>query len=298
MRNTLMMPNFLIVGAAKSGTTSLYRYLKQHPDIFMPEWKEPSFFVGAPYKPLNHATESIYFSLFRNVKHEKAIGEASAAYLYDQWAPALVKKRLGNVKIIILLRNPVDMSYSLFNHQCRKEGENLNSFEEGLAMEDSRIRDPAFKETCYGWHANYYYFKRALYSDQVRRYLDNFSHADVMLILFEDLMADPLGIAQKTFGFLNVNDSFVPEIKIHNPAGGQTRIPAFWRDYGLFLQTCRFVFSKNMFKKVPLIIKRIGKKPPAPIRLETARKLRNRLYGDICQLEKLIGADLSAWKNS
>ena len=128
------MPNFLIVGAAKSGTTSLYAYLKQHPDIFMPEWKELSFFSGDEYTPLHKVKKPRYYrTVFAGAKNESAIGEASTSYLYDQTAAAAIKAKLGNIKIIIVLRDPVSMSYSLYSHQVRKEGETADSFEEALA---------------------------------------------------------------------------------------------------------------------------------------------------------------------
>ncbi|MEJ2171099.1 MAG: sulfotransferase domain-containing protein [Desulfobacterales bacterium] len=135
------MPNFLIVGAAKAGTTSLYEYLRQHPDIFMPEWKELSFFIGDACGPLHQARKAgYYYRVFSEVKQERAIGEASTSYLYDRAAPAIIKSKLGLVKILIILRDPVAMSYSLYNHQLRKEGETIADFEAALEAEGKRPR--------------------------------------------------------------------------------------------------------------------------------------------------------------
>lgn len=291
-----MKPNFLIVGAAKCGTTSLYQYLSQHPDIFMPQWKEPSFFIGDPFKPLNSVTKTAYDKLFKKVRHETAIGESSTGYLYDKAAPQLIKNALGHIKVIIMLRDPVAMSYSLYNHQFRKEGESLKTFENALDAEESRRKNSSFKKSCYGWHANYYYYQRALYHRQVKRYLDIFDQNNVFIIIFEDLTDDPLGIAQKAFSFLGVDDAFVPRIEIHNPGGEILQIPKFWRDSGLLLKSISFVFSKNVIKKIPHLLRTVGRKPPSPINPETVQKLRERFHDDICQLEKLIGRDLSAWK--
>jgi hypothetical protein len=291
-----MKPNFLIVGAAKCGTTSMHRYLSQHPDIFMPRWKEPSYFIGDPFKPLNRTTQALYYKLFKGVKEERASGEASTAYLYDKEAPKLIEKALGKIKIIVMLRDPVHMSYSLYNHQVRKEGETIDSFEEALKAEEARLNNSFFKQNCYGWHANYYYYHRALYYDQVKRYLDTFGQNNLFIILFEDLIADPVGIAQKTFGFLSVDETFVPITRVHNPASEILNIPKFWKDRSLLVKTAFFVFSKAIFKKIPHLIRNISKKPP-PLSSETAQKLRERFYDDICRLETLIGNDLSAWKN-
>ena len=141
--SNMIMPNFLIVGAAKSGTTSLYRYLRQHPDIFMPEWKELSLFIGDPYGPLHRVRKPEYYhKAFSKVQNQTAVGEASTAYLFDEAAPGIIKDHLGTVRIIIILRDPVAMSYSLYNHQFRKEGETLENFEAALAKEDDRLQFP------------------------------------------------------------------------------------------------------------------------------------------------------------
>jgi hypothetical protein len=294
----MIIPNFLIVGAAKSGTTSLYRYLRQHPDIFMPEWKELSFFIGDPFGPLHRVKSPQYYQrAFAKAAHQTAVGEASTSYLFDDAAPKIIKEKLGTIKIIILLRDPVAMSYSLYNHQLRREGETIESFEDALKKEEVRRTDSEFRKKCYGWHANYYYYQRALYYNQVNRYLDTFGKDNVLTILFEELAGETLSVVQNTYRFLGVEDAYVPEIKVHNPAGGILKIPGFWRDTGLFLKTFQFVFSKNLIKKMPHLLRNVGRKPPQQINPVTAKKLRERFYEDICQLERLIGKDLSTWKN-
>jgi hypothetical protein len=294
----MIIPNFLIVGAAKSGTTSLYRYMRQHPDIFMPEWKELSLFIGDSFGPLHRVKKPYYYQkAFSKVQNQTAVGEASTAYLFDEAAPKIVKEQLGTIRIIIILRDPVAMSYSLYNHQLRREGETVEDFEEALARENDRRRDPEFRKKCYGWHANYYYYQRGLYYKQVKGYLDIFGKDHVLIILFEELADEPLGVLKKAFQFLEVDDTFVPQIKVHNPGGGILKIPSFWEDMGLFLKTYQFIFSKNLIKKIPHLIRNLGRKPPPPIDSITAQKLRNKFYKDICQLERLIGKDLSAWKS-
>ena len=294
----MIRPNFLIVGAAKSGTTSLYRYLRQHPDIFMPEWKELSLFIGDSFGPLHSARKPYYYEkAFSKVKNQTAVGEASTAYLFDEAAPKIIKEQLGTIRIIIILRDPVAMSYSLYNHQLRKEGETIENFEEAIAKEEERRKDPEFRNKCYGWHANYYYYQRGLYYHQVKRYLDTFGRENVRIIIFEEFVDEALNMAQSIYRFLRVDDSFVPEIKIHNPGGGIFNIPRFWQDVGLFLKTFQFAFSRNLIKKVPHLLRNIGRKPPQPIDEDTAKKLRNKFYEDICRLERLIGKDLSVWKN-
>lgn len=293
----IAMPNFLIVGAAKSGTTSMYSYLNQHPHIFMPKWKELSFFSMDPFGPLHKVKKpEYYYRVFTKASNKFAVGEASTSYLYDESAPRQIKKLLGTIKIIIILRNPVEMAYSLYNHQVRREGETLITFEAALAAEESRRKNITFRKKCYGWHANYYYYHRGLYFEQVERYLDTFEKDNVLILLFDEIIRDAVAVAQKAYRFLGVDDTFVPVIKVHNPAGKIIDIPRFWKDYGLFQKTISFVFSKNLIKKMPHLIRNIGIKPPPPINPATAHKLATRFYDDICRLEKLIDKDLSIWK--
>jgi len=261
----------------------------------MPKWKEPSFFIRDPFGPLNRVKNHRYYRLFTKVKNQSAVGEASTGYLYDELAPKQIKEVLGPIKIIVVLRNPVDMSYSLYNHQVHKEGERIKTFEAALEAEEDRRKKPTFKEKCYGWHANYYYYHRGLYFEQVKRYLETFGKDNVMIVLFDELASDPIQVAQRVFRFLGVNGSFVPVVKVHNPAGEILNIPRFWEDAELFQKTVSFVFSKNLIRKVPHLLRNIGRKSPPPINPVTARRLRKRFYDDICRLEQLTGKDLSAW---
>lgn len=292
-----VLPNFLIVGAAKSGTSSLYEYLRQHPDVFMPKWKELSFFLEDPYPPIHKVKKPWYYrKVFEKVENQTAVGEASTSYLYEESAPRRIKAELGLIKIIIVLRNPVEMAYSLYNHQVRKEGEISVHFEAALDAEDRRITDLTFRKHCYGWHANYYYFHRGLYYEQVKRYLDTFGQGNVLIFLFEELVKDPVQVARTAFSFLDVDDTFAPVIKIHNPGGGILKIPNFWQDVGLFYKTTSFLFSRNALRKIPHLIRNLGRKPAGPIDPTTAGNLKKRYYDEICRLEQLIGRDLSAWK--
>jgi hypothetical protein len=188
------------------------------------------------------------------------------------------------------------MAYSLYNHQVRKEGETLKTFEFALAVEDNRRKNIIFRKKCYGWHANYYYYQRGLYFKQVKRYLDAFGKDNVSIFLFDELIRDAVAVAHKAFRFLGVDDTIVPVIKVHNPAGKILNIPRFWEDPGLFQKTISFVFSKNLIKKIPHLLRNIGRKSPSSINPATAHKLAERFYKDICRLEKLIDKDLSRWK--
>ncbi len=290
-------PNFLIVGAAKCGTTSLYRYLSEHPQVFMPEWKELSLFIDDPFGPLHRVPTAFrYYRLFSGAGGYRARGEASTAYLFNAASPELICQELGKIRIIIILRDPVQMAYSLYNHEFRKEGETLSSFEKALSAEPGRFGDPGFARRCFGWHANYYYFQRGLYTPQVKRYLDTFGAEKVRVLLFEDLKASPLETVRALYRFLDVSDDFAPALKVYNRAGEILNMPRFWTDAGLFFKTASYLVNGNLVRKLPHLFRNLVRPRPPKMRPETGDRLRKRYRPDIDALETLIGRDLSGWK--
>ena len=179
MKNNL--PNFLIVGAAKCGTSSLHNYLNQHPDVYMPSYneqgmkvKEPRFLIKNLVKDRLHNgiwnLES-YQALFNHVVNEKAIGESTVLYLYYyNEAIKNIKKYLGDdVKIIIMLRNPVDRAFSAYTHVSRSMKE-LLSFEEALKIEKNRLENDIVLTPMV------MYKNMGLYHDMVKAYIDNFKN--------------------------------------------------------------------------------------------------------------------------
>src|SRR5712692_7209004 len=110
-------PDFFIVGAPRSGTTALYTYLRQHPDVFLPEKKEPHYFNIDMTSGGAIRNEKDYAALFAGALDETRVGEASVYYLSSACAPFEIKKDCPTAKIIIMLRNPVDVMYALHAHQ-------------------------------------------------------------------------------------------------------------------------------------------------------------------------------------
>lgn len=209
-------PSFLIVGAAKCGTTSLYEYLRRHPEVFMPARKEPHFFLTDP-SHRHKATEAEYWTLFADVGDARAVGEASTNYLYDAGTPDRILETLGpGTRIVISLRNPVDMAYALWGDMVRAGGEKL-PFPEALDAWRAREHDPRFRREHIGWLYNYSYVDRARYAAQVERYLKRFEH--VRVYLFEEFFASPERWFPDLCRFLGVSDDFVPEFRRHNRTG-------------------------------------------------------------------------------
>ena len=206
-------PNFLIVGAAKSGTTSLFQYLRGHPDVFMPELKEASYFAGGGIR-----TEAEYLGLFQRAETERAVGEASGAYLYPPTTAAAIRELLGpTVRIVIILRNPIDMAYSLWGHMVRAGGEDL-AFFDAVRAEEGRMADPEFHRLAKGWSYNFAYVRRARYAQQVARYLSTFQ-SGVRVLVFEEFFADVSTGFSELCRFLEVATDYRPIFHAFNRSG-------------------------------------------------------------------------------
>ncbi len=207
-------PNFFIVGAARSGTTAVWWYLKQNPQVFMPSDalnKEPAFFSDMSQK----MTSEDYLALFQDASTKnKLIGEASTAYLTDHRAAQRIKDFNPNAKIIIILRNPAERAYSLYNWMVQEGYEYATSFEKALYIEEKRVnkRIPNFWEPQYYW--NYMYYRSGLYYGQVKNYLDYFG-VNNLILKFEDFINQPEDNFKKVCDFLGICP-IEPKLKAHN----------------------------------------------------------------------------------
>jgi len=300
MRNNL--PNFLIVGAAKCGTSSLHNYLNQHPDIFMPSYneqgmkvKEPRFLIKDLVKDrLHNGVWSLeeYKSLFNEVKNEISIGESTVLYLYYyNEAIKNIKKYLGDdVKIIIMLRNPTDRAYSAFQHVSRGLKEQ-NSFEEALKIEKGRMN----KES--SLTPMVLYKEMGLYHDMVRAYKENFKH--VHIIFYEDFRDDTEGEIKKIFKFLELSLSVNIDFVSRHNVGGKR-----WKN-----EKIKHVFMKNnplksaLKKAIPKSLRKgvrdklisASTDKVAPMKENTRVKLNEFFKEDVKKLSDLLNRDLTHW---
>ena len=301
MKNKL--PNFLIVGAAKSGTSSLHNYLNQHPEVFMPSYnkevmkvKEPRFLIKdlVQHKLHNGVWDwEEYRSLFNDVKDEKSIGESTVLYLYYyEHAIDNIKKYLGeNVKVIIMLRNPADRAFSAYTHVSRSVKEQL-SFEEALDIEHERLElDPTLTPMVM-------YKDMGLYYNMVKAYLDNFENVHV--IMYEDFKSDTEKVVKKTLESLELNSKVSLETGLkHNIGGKSWRTPFlkhfFMKDNSV-KKLFRMVFSFSLRKKVRIFLESILKQKSKPINKETRYNLVMFFKEDVSKLEQLLQINLKHWK--
>lgn len=291
-------PNFFIVGAAKGGTTSLYAYLKQHPQVFLPKVKEPQFFAHVcPSPEQRYLVEAItdqraYLRLFRNARGFPAIGDASPSYLWHPEVPWRIRKVVPEAKIIITLRDPVERAFSHYLADFREGAQSLPFYE-------ALCQDMARREKGVG--ISYLYVELGQYARQVRRYLDVFGPERVHVLLFEDLKRDGEGVLRKIVDFLGLNAGPVANIDtttIHNsyaaPRGRWARRLAGSRISRVLGQTvvprslASFIFERVLVKSAP--------KPPLDPR---ARHLLCSIYEpEVAELEKVLGRSLPELRRS
>ena len=205
-----MLPNFIIVGAPKAGTTSLYHYLSEHPRVFMSEPKEVNFFSkdeieaqGLYYKDYKAKHLDEYKKLFSEVKDEKAVGEGSVSYLFYPETPAKIKNILPDAKIIMLLRDPVARGYSHYLMDYR------------LGLVDLTYEEIVLKKSHHK-HAHLYYqqyVELGLYYEQVKRYLELFGKEQVKIYFQEDLRKDTAKVILDLYDFLEIDQSNMPNIE-------------------------------------------------------------------------------------
>jgi hypothetical protein len=193
-------PNLFIVGAAKAGTTSLYRYLDAHPDVYMSPMKEPHFFSRIEPAPrlasfFPHVTDTrAYLDLFSAAGAARIRGEASTSYLPHEGAAEAIKDVRPDAKVIIMLRDPISRAYSHYWNDVR-EGIEKRSFEEAVNEE---LAGPPGR-----WGASSLYVDSGFYAERLARYLDTFGD-NVLALVFEEFVADPGAQLEQTQRFLGV----------------------------------------------------------------------------------------------
>lgn len=306
-----MRPDFFIVGAPKCGTTSLYHYLRQHPDVFLPysetdywRYKEPNHFCQdlIAWPGLCVETPEQYQSLFESAQGQKRVGEASALYLYSKEAAQNIAGYAPDAKIIIMLRHPVDMMRS-WHHDCMRWGhETEGDFEKAVLLEDERRQGKSLPSGS-GYPSCLIYRDMASFGAQIQRYYDTFGKERVGIWLLEDLATAPADTFREIATFLEVDPAFQPEFEVHNPRKEITQ--ADMVNHGLKRMLRQYVgWARHIKPYVPAGIRaRIEKgfnTNTKPVRLNTPdpaflAALAESMSEDISHLSLLINRDLSHW---
>ncbi len=299
----MTMPNFLIIGAAKSGTTSLYYYLKQHPQIYASPVKEPSFFAFEGEEPtlcgpdnqrapvIRGLTTNLktYQSLFDGVSSETAVGEASTWHLYSPKAPERIHHYIPDVKLIAILRHPVERAYSGFLHRVRDGLEPISDFAQALQAEENRIQN--------NWGLIWRYTHTGFYYAQLKRYFDLFDPGQIKVCLYRDYRSNPVNFCKDIFRFLDIDDTFVPDTSIKFNVSGvpkSKKLHSFLAGRNLIKDVLKPLLPFKWRKRIVIGLQSSNLVKP-PLSPQVRQQLAEVYREDISKLQDLIRQDLSEW---
>jgi len=284
----MALPDFLIIGAPRAGTTSLHNYLGQHPQIFMCPVKEPNFFRQEDeYFSGNPRSLQDYESLFDEARPEQRKGEVSPAYLVSQRAPGLASQHIPEATIIAVLRDPAERAFSDYQSWVRSGGETLD-FDRAVAEGRGKGVKPIDR-----------YLNPGFYFRHLSHWLSEFPREHVHPFLYEDLIADPAAFLRTLCEVLGIDGEFSFDAATrYNPSGKPRN-----RLLQKALEPSRLTATVERILPTPL--KRYGQKVLFaaraanldPARLDdTTRQALIEIYrDDVIQTQELIGRDLSAW---
>ena len=295
-------PNFFIVGAPKCGTTALSEYLKEHPNVFMSTPKEPHYFANDMVKHRGIKNSKDYFDLFKDTTEKHlAIGEASVWYLYSKTAIENIKIFNKDAKIIVMLRKPVEMVYSMHSQHQNSQGEDEPDFEKAWNLEAERKKGKSIPKHIL--HVpNLYYSEIAKYYTQLRKLYNTFPKNQVLVITFDDFKNDTKKIFNEVLDFLILPDydkNEFPRVnenkkfKYHFVNKLAKKEPVFIRN---IRKKTMQVLGLNKLEIGKLIYKLNSKKEfRKPIDTKIKIEVINCYQEEVNQLSVLLKKDLSCW---
>lgn len=292
------LPNFIIFGVEKSGTTSIYNYLKEHPEIYMSPIKETNFFE----KDWENASPEVqakkrngicslekYCQLFEAVTDETAIGEVSPNYLFHyQESVPRIKAVLPDVKLIAILRNPVDRAYSDYLMHIR------DVIGQPLTLEEQLKHRPQQSFT----------LRKGLYYEPLKHYFDAFSQENIKIYLYDDLSKDAVELMQDMYSFLNVDSTFKPDtsqksqvaqIPKNKTVNYLLRVKNPFRSLAASFLKMFLPEEKRQILRSRIMKLNATKKSSLPLSSHERSLLLEYYREDVLKLQELINRDLSAW---
>jgi hypothetical protein len=293
----LLLPNFLIIGAAKAGTTALYSFLNQHPNVFMSSIKEPRYFSFAgqkldPHNPVhkNTVTElSAYLDLFKNAGDAIAIGEASPSYLHNPSAPRRIKEMIPHAKLIAILRNPTDRAFSHFMHFVKLNHETTTDFEVALKSIDA-LRSG-------GWYPRRNYLSFGFYGEQLSRYYDLFDKKQIKVYIFEEFKKAPLDTLNDMLTFLGVDNDHNIDTSLKINVSGvpiNRKFQKWLKRHSVFRHFAGYLLPEKARRKIMNKLEIANLKRPE-MDDETRQSLNDYYSNDIRKLEELLQRKIDVW---
>lgn len=303
-------PNFFIVGAPKCGTTALYSYLEKHPEIYIPDTsttvesmyggKKELHFFG---KDLGFSRPSLeeYLAYYTDATHEKCLGESSVFYLYSKTAAQEIKDFCSTARIIIMLRNPVDMIYSWYSQLLFWGDEDQPNIEAALAVEAERKRGQQLPARYDHPIECFFYREIARFHDQVKRYLDIFGAEQVKIIIFDDFKKDTQAVYCETLKFLNCDDAFIPEFEVvnSNKTIRNRSLQALLKRPPKSVKLFKQLLPSSLKQSIRQFLQRSNTKSEVrqPMQSELKQTLKAEFAAEIKKLSDLIDRDLTYWSH-
>lgn len=293
------IPDFVIVGAPRAGTTSLYAYLRSHPQVYMPANKEPHFFGSDLTR--QHAPLSLgeYRALFRGAKPGQRTGEASPLYMVSECAAAEIRALQPDARIIIMLRHPVDLIHSLHQQNLAMGVENVDDLLLALELEPARREGRALPPRTRAIDALRYRAVSRL-ADQLERFQASFPAEQIHLIFFDELRADARAVFAGVTRFLGI-DPLSPASAVALNSAGMAR---WWRlQHWLMHPTPPFDRLATILRRSDTahrmrgLMLSLNRRPAPPTPMDPA--LRQALEGEfrpqVARLQEITGRNLSSW---
>jgi len=276
---SVRLPTFIGIGAVKSGSTSIYHYLGEHPDVYVSPVKETNFFAFEGQKASRYRvrTWAAYTAQFTPSDSQRAVGEFSPIYMERPCAAHRIADALPDVKLIASLRSPVDRAYSDW----------INLVRHGTERESAEIAiRPGSR-----------YFDRGCYSKLLQPYLELFARERIKILMFEALAADPARSMSELYKFLDVDPDFVPDVTTrHNAA----RFPRYLRLNRMWQALRR---AQPEWFRAPEAVIRWNRRlmentytAPSPMDPELRATLLDLYRDEVGCMEELLGCDLEMWR--
>lgn len=296
------LPSFLVIGAQKAGSTAIYHYLAQHPEVFMSPVKEALFFgdEGLKYTRSVRDLEN-YKSLFKDVSTELVWGEATPTYLWDPTAAEQIRHLIPNAQLIVILRDPVERAYSEYMFLYEQSRFSATKSQVILPLRDygellRHANKPILRPTA--TEDDPIRIRASFYASDLRRYIELFGNNQISIHLYDHLKSDPVTTMQSIFKFLGVSTEFVPDVsRKHNI----TQVPKnMWLDSILLKSSGIKEFFKHLIpssfrRSLSKSIYQANMQLYPPLRPEDRAVLIEVFRQDILETQALTGCDLSAW---
>jgi hypothetical protein len=232
-----------------------------------------------------------YQALFRGAGAAVAVGESSDLYLCSPEAPARIRHYVPHVKLIAILRNPVDRAYSGYRYLVRDGREPLGSFEEALDAEAARVAA--------NWEPIWFHARRGFYAAQLKRYFELFDRSQIRVYTYDEFVGSPLGVLRDIYRFLEVEESFVPDLSLRHNVSGTPRsrlLHAVLARPSAVKDAVKPLVPAPLRRRIRAVLMHRNIVPDGP---KLAQKTRERLIhmyrDDVLELQSLTGRDLSGW---